>query len=163
MPDIGMLPSDVKMAKYLRDGRSPIPESEKTSRAMSANKGRDTRPEIELRRALRELGLPGYRLHWKNAPGRPDISYPGHKIAIFVHGDFWHRCPVCNLPLPVSHRDFWVEKLERNVKRDEKKITELEKQGWKVIVCWEHEIKENATRCAQKIKDFYMAGGNYQE
>ena len=66
------------------------------------------------RKTLREIGLSGYRLHWKKAAGRPDIAYPGRKIAIFVHGCFWHRCPYCDLPLPKSHPEFWSEKFKRN-------------------------------------------------
>lgn len=137
----------------MRDGRAPIPESDVTSRVMSANKGKDTKPEVVLRKALREGGLPGYRLHWKNAPGRPDITYPGRKIAIFVHGDFWHRCPICNLPLPKTHTEFWEQKLDRNVRRDQKKVAELEQAGWKVIICWEHEIKQDVMECVKMIKD----------
>lgn len=79
---------------YVRDKRSPVPKSEATSRVMSANRGRDTGPELLLRRALRAAGHRGYRLHYKKAPGRPDISYVSRKIAIFVHGCFWHRLAV---------------------------------------------------------------------
>jgi len=138
---------------YLRDGRAPVPDNEFTSKAMSANRGSNTGPELGLRKALRAVGLSGYRLHWKKAPGHPDIAFPGKKIAIFVHGDFWHHCPTCNLPIPKTHHDFWKSKLERNVQRDKEKIDALEKDGWKVIVCWEHEIKNNALGCAKKIKE----------
>lgn len=141
-----------KMNHYFRDGRSPIPESDVTSKVMKSNKGKDTKPEIMLRKALRDGGLPGYRLHWKKAPGRPDIAYPRYKVAIFVHGDFWHRCPICNLPLPRTHTEFWEQKLKRNVERDQKKIVELEISGWKVVVCWEHEIKQDVVQCVNKIK-----------
>lgn len=130
-----------------------MPASELTSRVMSANRGKDTKPEIVLRKALREAGLPGYRLHWKGAPGRPDIAYPRHKVAIFVHGDFWHRCPVCNLPLPKTHTEFWEQKLERNVRRDARKVAELEATGWTVVVCWEHELREDPQICAERIRD----------
>ena len=69
---------------------------------MRANRARNTGPELRLRKALREAGLGGYRLNWKKAPGRPDIAYPGRKVAIFVHGCYWHHCPRCypNLPSP---------------------------------------------------------------
>ena len=140
------------MAKYLRDGRAPIPESEITSKVMSANRGKNTAPELQLRKALRDVGLPGYRLHWKGAPGRPDIAYPRFRVAIFVHGDFWHRCPICNLSLPKTHTDFWEKKLQKNVERDAKKTMELELAGWKVFTFWEHEVKADATRCANEVK-----------
>ena len=68
----------------------PHPASEVTTKVMKANKSKDTKPEMILRKALREAGFPGYRLHWKKAPGHPDIAYPGRKVAIFVNGCFWH-------------------------------------------------------------------------
>lgn len=139
------------MAKYLRDGRSPIPETESISKAMSSIRGKNTNPELLLRKALRNAGLSGYRLHWKAASGRPDIAFPGLKIAVFVHGDFWHRCPICNLQLPKTHTDFWENKLNKNVERDKKKTAELEEEGWKVVICWEHEIKEDVQVCVNRI------------
>jgi len=107
-----------------------------------------------LRRALRKTGLPGYRLHWRGAPGHPDIAFPRYKVAIFVHGDFWHRCPICALPLPKTHTDFWAAKLERNVQRDREKQSILEAGGWKVFVFWEHEIKSDPASCAGMVKAF---------
>ena len=107
---------------------------------MSANRGKDTKPEMVLRKALRDHGMAGYRLHWKKAPGRPDISYPGRKLAIFVHGCYWHRCPHCDLPLPKSNTDFWEAKFDRNVERDAKKVEALEDGGWHVLTIWECEI-----------------------
>jgi len=138
---------------YIRDGRAPIPKSDVTSKVMSKNRGKDTGPELALRRVLRDTGLAGYRLHWKKVPGRPDLAYPGKKIAIFVHGCFWHRCPYCNLPLPKSHTDFWSKKFEKNKKRDSSKIVKLESEGWDVLVIWECEIKEDIRGCARKVKD----------
>ena len=122
--------------------RNPAPTSEVTTKVMRANKGKDTGPEQTVRMLLREMGHPGYRLNWKKAPGRPDIAYPGHKIAIFVNGCFWHRCPHCNLPLPKSHTEFWKEKFDRNVARDEEKTRALEALGWTVITIWECELKD---------------------
>lgn len=124
-------------------GRNPEPTSEVTTKVMKANKGKDTGPEQTVRRLLREMGYPGYRLNWKKVPGRPDIAYPGRKIAIFVNGCFWHRCPHCNLPLPKSHTEFWREKFERNVARDEEKTRALEALGWTVITIWECELKDS--------------------
>ncbi|MDG6245054.1 MAG: very short patch repair endonuclease [Methanolobus sp.] len=138
--------------EYLRDGRAPIPDSEVTSRVMSSNKGKDTKPEILMRDALRQVGIPGYRLHWKKAPGRPDIAYPGKRIAIFVHGCYWHRCPHCDLPLPRSNTAFWAEKFRKNKERDKKKLKALGDEGWDVLVFWECEIKKDAIGCAKKVK-----------
>lgn len=107
---------------------------------MRANRRKNTGPEITLRRALREAGLSGYRLQWK-VPGRPDIAYPGRKVAIFVNGCFWHMCPRCNLPLPRSNQDYWIPKLRRNKERDSEKREALEETGWTVITVWECEIR----------------------
>ena len=126
----------------IKDDRNPAPTSIVTTNVMKANKGKDTKPELMVRQMIRELGYPGYRLNWKKAPGRPDIAFPGRKIAIFVNGCFWHRCPLCNYPLPKAHSDFWKQKFERNVERDSRKIKELEAAGWTVLTIWECELKQ---------------------
>lgn len=136
---------------YSRDNRSVMPDNEITSKIMSSNRGKDTGPELLLRRALREAGIPGYRLQWKKVPGRPDIAYPGKKVAIFVNGCFWHRCPKCNLPLPKTHTEFWVEKFDRNVKRDKEKSDALSALGWTVITAWECELKEDPSEIVEMI------------
>jgi len=136
----------------MRDGRAPVPSSEVTSRVMSANRGKDTKPELLIRHALRGAGLVGYRLHWTKALGRPDIAYPGRKVAVFVNGCFWHRCPVCNLPLPKSNTQWWEKKFERNRERDKRKQEALEAEGWRVLVLWECEIRENPHACAERIR-----------
>lgn len=120
----------------------PPPTSEATSKTMKANRGRSTGPEVVLRKALRDSGYPGYRLNWKNVPGSPDIAYPGRKVAIFVNGCFWHRCPICNLPLPKTHVEFWEDKFRRNVERDARKTEELISMGWTVVTVWECELKD---------------------
>lgn len=138
---------------YIRDGRAPIPVKELTSRTMSAIKDRNTKPELILRKALWHNGLKGYRLHWKKVPGKPDISFPGRKIAIFVNGCFWHRCSHCKPRLPKSHSKFWREKFERNVERDKIKIDLLKNQKWRSMVIWECEIKKDLTRLVYEIKN----------
>lgn len=119
---------------------------------MSSIRGKNTSPEIALRKYLWENNLRGYRLHLKNVPGRPDITFPGKKIAIFVNGCFWHRCLYCNPPMPKSHSKFWKEKFKKNIERDIRKIRLLNKEGWKTLVVWECQIKNNVNICASKIK-----------
>lgn len=138
--------------EFIRDGRAPIPEKEITSEIMSSIRARNTKPEIILRKTLCNTGLSGYRLHWKKAPGRPDICYPGKRIAIFINGCFWHRCPHCNLPMPKTHTHFWKDKFTKNIERDKRKIKELEKEDWKVFVFWECQIEENAIKCVNEVK-----------
>ncbi len=108
---------------------------------MQANRGKDTGPELKLRKLLREAGYSGYRLHWKKAPGRPDIAYPGRRVAIFVNGCFWHRCPHCNPPTPKSNREFWEAKFAANAERDARKNAELVAAGWTVLTVWECQIE----------------------
>lgn len=119
---------------------NPPPSSPATRKTMQANRGKNTKPELELRRLLREAGYPGYRLHWKKAPGHPDIAYPGRKVAIFVNGCYWHRCPHCSPPMPKSNQEFWEAKFALNRERDARKTQELEASGWNVLTLWECEI-----------------------
>ena len=87
---------------------------------MQGNKGKNTKPEMLVRARLRAAGLTGYRLQWK-VPGRPDIAWPGKRVALFINGCFWHRhegCPYATTPK--SHVEYWVVKFDRNVERDER-------------------------------------------
>jgi len=142
----------IEKKSYKRDGRAPIPLKESTSKVMSSNKGKDTKPELQLRRSMWAKGIRGYRLNWKKAPGRPDIAFPGRKLAIFVHGCFWHRCAKCNLPSPKSNTEFWKTKFDRNVLRDAQKNEQLIKMGWTVITVWECDIKNNLKNIVDNIK-----------
>jgi len=117
---------------------------------MQGNKGKDTKPELLLRKALRESGFPGYRLQWK-IPGRPDIAYPGRKIAIFVNGCFWHRCPYCNPSMPKTNEDFWKNKFEKNIERDRRNTSSLENAGWTVITIWECEVRKREEDVLKRI------------
>lgn len=127
---------------YIRDKRSPTPLSENVSKLMSSNKGKDTKPELLLRKLLWKNGLRGYRIHPKNIPGRPDICFTSKKIAIFVNGCFWHRCPYCNYDLPKHNTSFWRDKFDKNVARDKEKIRQLKNLKWKVIIVWECQLKK---------------------
>lgn len=112
-------------------------------KSMQGNKRSNTKPELLVRQRLRAAGLTGYRLQWKKAPGRPDIAFPGRKIAIFVNGCFWHRCPKCNPSEPKRNVEFWQAKFKRNVERDARAIAELQELGWTAITIWECELKKN--------------------
>ena len=124
----------------------PPASSPAVHNVMIANTSKDTKPELQVRRMLREAGYPGYRLHWRidDSDGgyvcRPDITYPGRKLAIFVHGCFWHRCPKCDLGLPKTNVEYWSDKFERNVERDRRKEEGLSLLGWKVLTIWECEL-----------------------
>ncbi len=137
---------------YIRDKRSPIPKNENVSKVMSANKAKGTKPEILLRKQLWDKGLRGYRLNYKKAPGKPDIAFTSKKLAIFVNGCYWHRCPKCNYQLPKNNTQFWEEKFQRNIDRDKRKNAELKAIGWSVITVWECEIKENINTVVTRIE-----------
>lgn len=124
---------------------------------MQANRGKDTKPELELRRLLREAGYPGYRLHWGKTPGHPDIAFPGRKIAIFVNGCFWHRCPHCQLPPPKSNAAFWEAKFVANQERDTRTEAQLEGAGWVVLTAWECQIRANLETEMRPILDALAA------
>ena len=142
----------MRKREYIRDKRSPVPKNEHVSKVMSANKAKQTIPEITLRKALYKEGIKGYRLNYKKIKGRPDIVFVSKKTAIFVHGCFWHRCPKCNYPMPKTNSKFWREKFEKNVKRDSLKTEQLEALGWKVVTVWECEIKEDIDKVVASIK-----------
>ena len=146
------------MRPYLRDGRAPLPARESTSEVMRANRGKDTWPELTLRRALRASGLVGYRVHRSDLPGRPDVSFGRARVAVLVHGCYWHRCPRCHLPLPKTHTAFWREKFDRNRRRDQRDRRRLERMGWRVLTLWECEIAEDPSGAAGKVRSLMDQG-----
>jgi DNA mismatch endonuclease (patch repair protein) len=137
--------------KYLRDGRAPVPVDARTSATMSRIRARNTRPELALRQALRALGWTGYRLHYKKASGRPDIAFVGRRVAVFVHGCFWHGCPYCSPPRPKSHTDFWNAKLDANKARDARAVRALKAEGWRVVTCWECQLRKDPVGQAKRV------------
>ena len=107
------------------------------SRMMAGIGPTDTEPELAVRQYLHAAGL-RFRLHDKRLAGRPDIVLPRHRVAIFVHGCFWHRHKVCRYTTtPVTNAAFWKRKFEANVERDAVKSALLARQGWCVLVIWE--------------------------
>jgi DNA mismatch endonuclease (patch repair protein) len=118
------------------DFLTPAQRSERMSRI----RGKDSRPELALRRVLHRLGL-RYRLHAKDMPGKPDIVFPRHKTVVFVHGCFWHRHIGCKIATtPKSNTPFWLEKFEKNVARDSRATATLRAKGWRVFVVWECDL-----------------------
>lgn len=120
---------------------------------MRAVKGKNTGPEMIVRRLVHALGY-RYRLHRKDLPGKPDLVFPARRGVIFVHGCFWHQhdCPR-GARSPKSNRDYWLPKLRRNRERDAKNQARLKEEGWKVLVVWECETKDR-DRLARGLKGF---------
>ena len=114
---------------------------ETRSRNMAAIRSANTRPEMRVRSALHAMGF-RFRLHRKNLPGRPDIVLPKYCTAIFVHGCFWHchRCKYGSV-VPATRADFWAAKRGGNVPRDRRNAAALRRQGWRVIVLWECQVR----------------------
>lgn len=115
--------------------------SEKRSAIMRAIKGKNTAPELIVRRLVHGLGY-RFRLHAKNLPGQPDLVFPGRKRIIFVHGCFWHQHEGCaRSKIPETNRDFWERKLLDNVHRDVRIQNALRALGWHVLVIWACELR----------------------
>ena len=119
---------------------------------MSRIRGRDTKPEMLIRRGLHAKGL-RFRLHRRDLPGRPDLVFPQHKACLFVHGCFWHGhdCPL--FQLPDTRRDFWRAKIDRNRERDRQAMDALRQSGWRVLVIWECALRGPARRSAEHVLD----------
>jgi DNA mismatch endonuclease (patch repair protein) len=112
------------------------------SRMMASIGPANTAPEVAVRRYLHAAGL-RFRLHDKRLPGRPDIVLPGPRIAIFVHGCFWHRHPGCRYTTtPATRGAFWRDKFASNIERDKAKADMLDTLGWTVLVVWECETRD---------------------
>ena len=110
---------------------------------MSRVKGKNTTPEMRVRRAAHASGL-RFRLHRKDLPGKPDLVFPKFRVAMFVHGCFWHRHNACSkASMPKSRTEFWRDKFDANVSRDARVEAELEALGWRVVTIWECETKLN--------------------
>ena len=125
------------------------------SRNMAAIKGKDTKPELIVRKYLFSRGL-RFRIQVRKLPGNPDIVLPKYKTVIFVNGCFWHGHEGCKyFRLPKSNVGFWEEKIERNVARDVRNEAELTALGWRVIRVWECEIKTVAQR-EEYLKHLYV-------
>lgn len=119
-----------------------IVEPHVRSRMMSGIKGKHSKPEVLVRRLLFAAGL-RFRLHRRDLPGNPDIVLPGRKIAIFVHGCFWHAHSGCRyFKLPSTRPEFWFAKLQGNAERDQKAISSLMSSGWRVLCVWECATRE---------------------
>lgn len=135
---------------------------EERSRNMAAIKGKDTKPEMIVRKYLFSRGL-RFRVQVRKLPGTPDIVLPKYKIVVFVNGCFWHGHEGCKyFRLPKSNVEFWREKIERNIERDKESMKTLFDLGWKVIRVWECELRNKANREAilNKIYNSITTSGN---
>lgn len=127
---------------------------ERRSENMRNIRGKDTSPELAVRKLCRELGFSGYRIHSKELPGKPDLAWRGRKQAIFVHGCFWHGHDCAEgSRKPKSNRSYWIPKIERNQQRDMENLNNLRATGWKVLVVWECETTKQEP-LSRKLLEF---------
>lgn len=124
---------------------------ERRSWLMSRVRGVNTKPEVAVRSILHRMGY-RFRLHRRDLPGTPDIVLPRYSAAIFVHGCFWHGHVCKRTKMPKSRKDYWIEKIETNQRRDRRARRRLRALGWNVIVVWECELKQ-PDRLAAKLKN----------
>lgn len=136
---------DLRIAARVTDTRTP----EQRRRIMAAVRTRDTTPEIRLRKALFAVGVRGWRCHYRRALGRPDLAWPGRRIAVFVDGAFWHGHP--SRHRPGRSGEYWDEKIARNVERDREVDRELERQGWTVERVWDFEIRRDLEAVVERV------------
>ncbi|NNJ14574.1 DNA mismatch endonuclease Vsr [Pseudomonas putida CSV86] len=123
------------------------------SRMMAGIKGRNTKPEVFVRRFLHANGY-RFRLHRRDLPGSPDIVLPKFMTCIFIHGCFWHRHPGCRYAtVPKTNADFWEKKFGSNVERDMRNKAALEEAGWSVLIIWECEIKHSLATLERMLFD----------
>lgn len=130
------------------DIRTDVLTEEQRSRCMAANKGQDTKPEVRLRK---KLWAQGYRYRFGHGlPGKPDLVFVSRRVVIFVDGCFWHRCPE-HFRMPRTNRQFWEDKINRNVERDAWVNEKLASAGWQVIRVWEHEIRKDLDGVVKRL------------
>jgi DNA mismatch endonuclease (patch repair protein) len=122
------------------------------SRMMSGIRGKNTKPELLVRKALHAKGF-RYKLHANDLPGKPDLVFPKYRTVVFVHGCFWHRHEHCKFATtPKTNSNFWIEKLSANSRRDQRNKLQLQTLGWRVLTIWECEIDEaHLTKLADTI------------
>ncbi len=142
-----------------------IVDKKTRSRMMSGIRGKNTRPEMVLRRALHARGL-RYRIHVREIPGRPDIVLPKYRAVVFVQGCFWHRHKGCRFATtPATRTDFWQAKFAANVERDRAAREALSSLGWRVAIVWECALRKSdqAEAAADQVHDWLRTGNKFLE
>ncbi|WP_281662842.1 very short patch repair endonuclease [Paraburkholderia fungorum] len=127
--------------------------SARRSAIMRRVRSKNTSSEMSVRRIVYGMGY-RYRLHRKDLPGKPDLVFAGRKKILFVHGCFWHSHNACNRArIPTANRDYWANKIQRNVERDASQHAALSAAGWQILIVWECELRD-ATALQARIREF---------
>lgn len=134
------------------------------SRMMSGIKGKNTKPEVSIRKALHARGF-RYRIHVNNLPGKPDLVLPKYKAVVFVHGCFWHGHTCRYFKIPQTRPDFWLVKIEKNQMRDRYQEVALLSDGWRVLIVWECAVRsmnrKKSRLLIDQIANWLINGNEY--
>jgi DNA mismatch endonuclease (patch repair protein) len=120
------------------------------SRMMSGIRGKDTQPELIIRKALHREGF-RYRLHDKRLPGKPDLVFPKYNAVIFIHGCFWHGHGCHLFKWPKTRKEFWRKKINRNKEVDKRNYKKLKEEGWYILIVWECALKGKTRQPFEKV------------
>ena len=134
--------------------RKPVPLNRHVSTRMKGNKAIGTQPELRFRALLSAAGIRGYRLNDARLPGRPDVVFTRKRLAVFVHGCFWHLCPYCQPPIPKHNTPFWRTKLLGNRARDKAHTRQLRHLGWRVLVIRECQLLKHPAGQLERLKRY---------
>lgn len=133
---------------------------EQRKKCMQSNKSKGTKPELALAKAMWALGL-RYRKNSGSIFGKPDFSFKKYKVAVFVDGEFWHGKDWEQRKAEIKgNREFWIAKIERNIRRDREVTGRLKAEGWTVLRFWSNDVVKNTTCCAEKVKEIVRARGS---
>jgi DNA mismatch endonuclease (patch repair protein) len=131
---------------------------------MSGIKGKNTKPEVSVRKALHARGF-RYRVHADNLPGKPDLVLPKYKAVVFVHGCFWHGHTCRYFKIPQTRTEFWLEKIQKNQARDRRQELSLLNAGWRVLIVWECAVRsmnrEKTLVLIDQIAEWLINGNEY--
>jgi DNA mismatch endonuclease (patch repair protein) len=132
--------------------RTTLVVREATRRSMQSNTAVGTKPEETLRKELWRAGHRGFRKNVRKLPGSPDILFPKYRLAVFVHGCYWHGCPECiGGRIPKTNREYWRAKIARNIERDEQSIALLNELGYRTLTIWECQIRADVNESVRLI------------
>lgn len=135
-----------------------IVDKQTRSRMMSRIRGRDTMPEVALRKSLHRKGF-RFRLHSRRLPGKPDLVLTKYNAVVFVHGCFWHRHAGCSFTTtPASNIDFWREKFAKTVQRDARTCEKLRSKGWRIATVWECSLRNDMLDVSSRLLSDWLMG-----
>lgn len=131
---------------------SPQASSDSVRASMRGNRSSNTKPEIMLVELLKGANVIGFSVDNKGVPGSPDLAFSDIKLAVFINGCFWHRCPHCNPHFPETNKEYWSAKFARNKARDARTRAVLRANGWRNITIWECRLKRQPERVVYRIR-----------